>query len=128
KFNSAGSLVWAHRAGGAGADAVRAITIDKPGNIYTTGQFSGTADFDPGAGSLNLIGTPNLANTFVWNLNTSGNINYARMFKTASGFSEGTGIALNATGQVFVGGRFAGTVDLNPGSKVANRATGNDTS
>ena len=128
KFNPSENLAWARKAGGAAADAVLAITVDKPGNVYTVGQFNGTADFDPGAGTSNLLGTPGLANTFLWKLDSAGNLGYARMFKTASGFSEGTGVALDAAGNLLVSGRFSGTVDFNGGSKVSNRSTGSDTS
>jgi hypothetical protein len=128
KYSGAGNLVWARRTGGSGADAVRAITVDKPGNVYTTGQFDGLVDFDPGAGTSNVDGTPGLANSFLWELNSSGNFILARHFKTASGFSEGTGIALDSAGDVFISGRFAGTVDFNPGRKVSDRITSGDTS
>lgn len=128
KYSAAGSLIWARRTGGTGADAVRAITIDKPGNVYTTGQFDGLVDFDPGAGTSNLDGTPGVANTFLWELNSSGNFILARHFKTASGFSEGTDLALDASGDIFISGRFAGTVDFNTGRKVSDRITSSDTS
>jgi hypothetical protein len=33
------------------------IAVDGQGNIFTTGSFSGTADFDPGAGTYSLTST-----------------------------------------------------------------------
>ena len=128
KYNSAGSLSWAKRTGGSAADAIRAITVDKPGNIYTTGQFDGLVDFDPGVGTSNLDGTAGVANTFLWKLDSAGNFGLARHFKTAAGFSEGTGVALDAAGNIFISGRFAGTVDFNTGRKVADRITDGNTS
>jgi hypothetical protein len=128
KYNSAGNISWARRTGGSGADAVRAITVDKPGNVYTTGQFNGLVDFDPGAAVANIDGTAGVANTFLWKLDSAGNYLLARHFKTASGFSEGTGIALDATGNIFLSGRFSGTVDFNTGRKVSNRITDSTTS
>jgi hypothetical protein len=128
KLNSTGGLVWARRAGSVNADAARAITTDKAGNVYTAGQFNGTVDFDPGAATLNLAGTSGVANGYVWKLNAGGNLVYARMLKTATGFCEARAIAINASAEVFVAGLFSGTVDFNPGPATANAATGRDTS
>ena len=38
------------------------------------------------------------------------------------------GVALDAAGDIFISGRFAGTVDFNTGRKVSNRITSGDTS
>jgi WD40 repeat protein len=128
KYNTSGNIVWARKAGGASADAVRSITVDKPGNVYLTGQYAGTADFDPGPSVFNLVGTGTLANAFVWKVSSAGDFIYARDFHTASGFAEGACIALDATGELFVAGKFSGTVDFNPGRKISDRITSSDTS
>src|SRR5262249_27833097 len=41
------NLLWAHRLGGAGADAGLGVVADDAGNAYVAGSFAGTADFDP---------------------------------------------------------------------------------
>lgn len=55
QLNSAGSLVWT---GGPGVGvSSEGIAVDGQGNIFTTGSFSGTVDFDPGAGTYPLAST-----------------------------------------------------------------------
>ncbi len=40
-------FVWAKRMGGTSLDFGSSVAIDGAGNVYTTGSFKGTADFDP---------------------------------------------------------------------------------
>jgi hypothetical protein len=49
-----GDFVWAKQMGGTSDDVGYGIAVDAAGNVYTTGQFFGTADFDPSPGTFNL--------------------------------------------------------------------------
>ena len=53
-FGQQTNFEWVKSFGGNNSDRGNSITVDASGNVYTTGFFSGTADFDPGAGTFNL--------------------------------------------------------------------------
>jgi hypothetical protein len=53
------ALEWAKSMGGTGYDDGFKMVRDVQGNIYSTGRFSGTADFDPGVGVNNLVSVDN---------------------------------------------------------------------
>jgi hypothetical protein len=72
---SAQTFTWAKNMGGTSLDNGLSVAIDASGNVYTTGYFQGTADFDPGAGVSNLtsfggtdifISKVNADGKFVW--------------------------------------------------------------
>ena len=46
--------VWTKAAGAIGSDVSWAVSTDRWGNVYSTGHFNGTVDFDPGAGVMSL--------------------------------------------------------------------------
>jgi hypothetical protein len=48
KLDSNGNLIWARTWGGEGEDRAYSVAIDGSGNLYITGAFEDTADFDPG--------------------------------------------------------------------------------
>lgn len=71
KLNSSGDLVWAIRLGGADSDGGQSIEVDGSGNVRIVGYFSGSADFDPGAGSNNLTAAGQ-TDVFVLKLDSTG--------------------------------------------------------
>src|SRR5207253_1869806 len=54
----------------------RALALDGAGNVYLTGVFSGTADFDPTAGTYNLTSNGSV-DAFVAKLTQSGTSPFA---------------------------------------------------
>ena len=54
KLDAAGNFVWAGQFGGTSGENALGATIGSGGALYTVGNFSNTADFDPGAGTFNL--------------------------------------------------------------------------
>ncbi len=104
KYNSAGSLQWVQTAGGTGDFNGRCIAVDAIGNVYITGEFAGTASF--GSTSKTSSGG---ADIFVAKYDPVG-VAWAWV-QTAGGTSYdfGKGIAVDASGNVYVTGSFQGT-------------------
>lgn len=96
------------------------IKVDDAGNVYTTGEFYGTVDFDPGPGVFNLNSGSNTA-LFILKLDASGNLVWAKSINGSSTYSYiGFAINVNNSGNVLVTGIFSGTSDFDPGSNVFN--------
>lgn len=121
KLDASGNFVWAKSIGNTGMDYGFAIALDALGNIYTTGVFQYTTDFDPGAGVVNLIGTGS-GDVFISKLSPLGNFIWAKTFSGTLG-SVGNSIAVDGTGNVYTTGTFNGTADFDPGAGTANLTT-----
>ena len=120
KLDDSGNFVWAKRMGGTDYDKGNAIAVDAAGNVYTTGNFYSTADFDPGAGAFNLT-SAGASDIFVSKLDRAGNFVWAkRMGGTAIDKDEGNAIAVDAAGNVYTTGDFYSAVDFDPGAGVFN--------
>ncbi|HRF19894.1 MAG TPA: SBBP repeat-containing protein, partial [Chitinophagaceae bacterium] len=118
KYDADGNYVYAKALGGTGSDFGNGIAVDGSGNVYVTGYFSGTADFDPGAGTANIIsaGTQDI---FFAKYDASGNYVYAKALGGTGG-DYSNDIALDGSGNVYVTGYFNGTGDFDPGAGTAN--------
>jgi len=73
-------LVWARSMGGTVESEIAfAIAVDGDGNVYTTGRFDGTVDFDPGPATFNLTSASSpLPDIFISKLDSAGDFVWAR--------------------------------------------------
>lgn len=115
------SLAFAEKYAGGGQTA-QSIVLDAAGNIYTTGSFAGTRDFDPGAGTFNLAAGAGNEDAFITKFDAAGNFIWAKQI-VGAGAQAGLHIALDAAGNIYVAGTFANTPDFDPGVGVFTIAT-----
>lgn len=121
KLDASGNFLWAKKIGGSGGTNAYSIVTDANGNVYTTGFFRDTVDFDPGIGTYNLISGAYLGDIFISKLSAFGNFISATQFKGSSGATEtGYSIAVDAIGNIYATGRFSNVVDFDPGTAIYN--------
>lgn len=126
KLNASGNLVWAKRIGGTNEDVAYSIAVDASGNVYTTGYFQGTVDFDPGAGTTNLISGTAVNNAFVSKLDATGNFVWAKVFVSTASEVKSNGIAVDASGNVYTTGSFSGLTTFPAGGTSLTLTGGTD--
>jgi len=118
KLDASGNFLWAKAMGGSSYDYGYSITTDVSGNVYTTGVFIETVDFDPSAGTTNLISAGS-HDIFIQKLNASGNFVWAKAMGGSSS-DEGYSITTDASGNVYTTGIFYGIADFDPSSGTTN--------
>lgn len=120
KLDALGNYIWVRTMGAGGRDVAEGIAVDASNNIYTTGSFSNTVDFDPSTSTSNLVAST-FYSAFVQKLSNSGTLVWAKCIGgTGTAKAEGCGISINAAGEVYTTGVFQNTVDFNPNTAVNN--------
>lgn len=136
KYNQDGFLNWVDQLGGAsGLIYPYAITIDVYHNVYTTGWFQGTIDFQPldvsesvsGPATENVLSdvyelTAEYEDTYVSMLDKGGAFLSAGSFAGTSGgisSSRGRGIAVSGC-HIYTTGPYEQAVDFDMGSMTYN--------
>ncbi len=119
KLDASGNFIWAKSFGGPGSDNANSMVLDSVGNVYVTGEFQGTADFDPGAGTFNLSAA-NGGDVFIIKLDPLGNLVWAKSFVGGSGNDAGKSLVLDGIGNIYLTGSYAGTIDFDPGVGTYN--------
>jgi len=112
------NMVWAREGIGTGTDQGNAITVDVAGNVYTTGYFESTVDFDPGAGVTNVTSNGN-QDIFIMKSDASGNLIWVKSIGGTTD-DEGKCIAVDISGNLYVAGEFHNTVDFDPGAGTSS--------
>lgn len=114
KLDSLGNHIWAKQIGGSGEEDVHAVITDSLGNIYTTGTFKQTVDFDPGSGSFVLTAQGD-QDGFILKLDANGNFSWV-LHLSSSEYVTSYALTFNPDGNLYVTGLFRGNAVFDPHS------------
>jgi hypothetical protein len=122
RLDSRGDFQFIKTFGGRKQETVVDLVQDPAGNLYLTGNFAKTADFDPGNGQK-LLEAPGDSAAYVLKLDSDANFTWVRQIGAAviGGHSEDAlitsrGLSVDSAGNVYTTGDFDGTVDFDPSS------------
>jgi len=99
--------------------SVAGFAVDAAGNAFVTGPFSGSVDFDPGAG-VKTLSAGSATAAFVLKLDAAGAFKAASMFGGAGATIQVSGVVLDGADDAVLSGTFSGTVDFNPGPAITS--------
>jgi len=99
---------------------VRAMVTDSQGNTYAAGFYSGTVDFDPDSGQSVSNADYVMRKGFVvkYRMEDIGQWDWVRTFQS-TGNEMINSLALDSTGNIYIGGYFQGTTEFDPGPGTA---------
>jgi hypothetical protein len=119
EFDASGNFIWAESFDG----LIASVAIDGANNLFITGSFTGTIDFDLGVGVYNLTSNSGGYNDiFILKLNALGNFIWAKNIGGNS-YDFGKSITLDAMANIYITGSFSGTVDFNTSPSIYNLST-----
>ena len=119
KYDRNGNLIWDKTAGGANCITTpHGVETDAAGNVFVTGYFGQTANTTGRTISFDTktITSKSDYDVFLAKYNSAGSIQWALALGNPTGVTEERAwdIAVDATGNSYICGSFAGTVDFNP--------------
>jgi hypothetical protein len=112
KLDENGDFLWAIKITGDGFNEIRSVKTDATNNIFVTGLFEETADFDPTDG-VSLHTSKGLEDIFLAKYNPEGKLIWMQGIG-GPGSDAGRGVTVTLTGHVWVSGHFSESVDFNP--------------
>ena len=101
KYSTAGVKLWTRQFGTSGSDFSSGVAADASGNVYIAGYTNGGIDGNTNAGDYDA---------FLVKYSTAGVKQWTQEFGT-SGYDVARGVAVDASGNVYVSGYTAGGLD-----------------
>ncbi|WP_300566468.1 SBBP repeat-containing protein [Flavobacterium sp.] len=96
KYDTNGNYIWAESIGGPLNDNVKSLTIDSNSNIYLSGIFSATSDFDPSLSNANLTASGG-SDIFLAKYNLNGNYLWAKRIGGTTSFDTANSLAVDSS-------------------------------
>ena len=113
KLDSNGNFIWAIQIPNNKYVNTPTLSVDKYNNIYFTGTFKDTVDFDPGVGVNNLISRKD-KDAFILKLDSAGNFIWVNRID-ANKYVKITGADIDSNQNIVLSAMFDDSVNCNPG-------------
>lgn len=117
------SYAWNYAAGSIWIDEPSYVAVDDFGNVYATGRFSDTVDFDPGPGVTSFSVASGYFGFYLLKLDPQGNFLWAHSINSPNGW--GYAVCVDDSNNVLVAGKFTGTGDFDFGPGTYNMTAAN---
>ncbi len=119
KLDTSGNFIWVKNTGSSTNQASsESVVFDAFGNIFISGTFTGTTDFDPGSGTYNLVADSSSTDISLLKLDPAGNFLWAKRIGGSISAYAGLNIAQDPAGNFYLTGFFGGIVDFDPGAGI----------
>ena len=112
KYDPEGNILWGFVIGGPSCDRSAEISTDEKGNVYISGSFGDTVDFDPGPGEF-LMTSNDFRSGYVAKYSSQGTFIWAFLLQGLT-FGEVKEIEVDHKENVYLIGEFGNSVDLDP--------------
>lgn len=114
KLDTDGNFVWVKTYEGPGGIVeVESLQLDANGDLIATGRYRNQVDLDPGA-ATDIYNSNGSDDVFVTKIDSDGNYIWGHVFGGAGLDIINTITEINS--EIYIGGAFAGTADLDPGA------------
>ena len=117
-YSSTGNINWVKTFGGNSSDDLSGIKFDGRGGVYCSGYFTGTTDFDAGAG-VSIVTSLGSADAFILKYDVQGNFHWVETVGDL-GLDAAYGLEL-FDDVIYLTGTFSNSVDFDPGMGVSLR-------
>ena len=108
KYDNLGNFIWAKSFGQEYDDIVNAILVDVLGDVYVTGDFVGTVDFDPSSAVNSLTASGyNNHDAYILKLSGAGNYVWAKRMGSDANYDAGNSLSTDAFNNIYIAGQFA---------------------
>ncbi|MEM0961906.1 MAG: T9SS type A sorting domain-containing protein [Bacteroidota bacterium] len=112
-FDASGTLRYGHMLGGPGFDVANDVGVDEAGDVYVSGTFEQTADFDPGSGDAS-VASRGETDVFLARYAADGSFEDLRV-GGGSSFDIQSALTVVTGGEALIGGSYRGTATFDLG-------------
>lgn len=114
KFDNTGDFLWGKSIGGLHDDFCTGIAADADGNVYVTGGFENTVDFDANNFAEHEETSFGSYDGYLTKYDNDGNFVWVNAYG-GTGIDYSTDLAIDNAGRIIIGGAFEGTVPFGGG-------------